>query len=182
MSRFLRSIPDETLRIAIYVTAVVVTALVAFIITNPGVLRIGTFDVSYAPTFHAFLNGSVAVLLCIGYVAIRTRRIALHRTLMLSAFSLSTIFLISYVIYHTQKAQPVHFAGTGFARAIYLVVLLSHIILAAGIVPLALFTIVRGWRGEYARHRRIARWTLPLWLYVAVTGVAVYVMLYAWRP
>ncbi|RMF35922.1 MAG: DUF420 domain-containing protein [Chlorobiota bacterium] len=182
MSRLLRSIPDETLRIVIYATAVVVSALVTFIITNPGVLRIGTFDVSYAPAFHAFLNGTVAVLLCIGYLAIRSRRIALHRTLMLSAFSLSTLFLISYVIYHTQKAEPVYFSGTGLVRMIYLVVLVSHIFLAAGIVPLALFTIVRGWRGEYARHRRVARWTLPLWLYVAVTGVAVYVMLYVWRP
>ncbi len=182
MSRLLRSIPDETLRMAIYATAIVVSALVAFIITNPGVLRVGSLDVSYAPAFHAFLNGTVAVLLCSGYIAIRSRRIALHRTLMLSAFSLSTLFLISYVIYHTQKAEPVHFTGTGLVRVIYLVVLVSHILLAAGIVPLALFTIVRGWRGEYARHRRVARWTLPLWLYVAVTGVAVYVMLYVWRP
>jgi len=181
MIRLLLNLRDETLRIAIYATAVVVTALVAFILANPGVLRIGKLDVSYAPAFHAFLNGSVAVILAIGYIAIRSRKIALHRTLMVSAFILSTLFLISYVIYHTQKAEPVYFTGTGLARGVYLVVLISHIILAAIIVPLALFTIVRGWRVEYVRHRRIARWTLPLWLYVALSGVAVYVMLYAWR-
>ncbi|MCS6999945.1 MAG: DUF420 domain-containing protein [Bacteroidota bacterium] len=179
--RLLRSLSDETLRVVIYATAVVISALVAFIILNPGLLRLGGIDVSYAPPFHAFLNGTVAILLVVGYGAIRRRHIGLHRTVMLSAFALSSLFLISYVIYHTQKPEPVYFTGTGLARAIYLFILTTHIVLAAVIVPLALFTIVRAWRNEIARHRRIARWTLPLWLYVAVTGVAVYFMLYLWR-
>ncbi|GIV54047.1 MAG: putative membrane protein YozB [Candidatus Kapaibacterium sp.] len=181
MNKVLRSLSEETLRTVIYAIAVVVSALVAFLIANPGLLRVGTLDVSYAPPFHAFLNGTVAVLLIAGYAAIRQRKITLHRTLMLSAFALSTLFLISYVIYHSQKAEPTYFHGTGLVRVVYLVILVTHIVLAAIIVPLALFTIVRAWRGEVTRHRRIARWTLPLWLYVAVTGVAVYVMLYAWR-
>ncbi len=181
MSRLLDSLSDSTLRVVVYATAIVVSALVAFIILNPGVLRFGHLDVSYAPPFHAFLNGTVAVLLIAGYSAIRKRRITLHRALMLSAFALSTLFLISYVVYHTQKAEPTYFSGTGLVRVVYLFILVTHIILAAVIVPLALFTIVRAWRREFPQHRRIARWTLPLWLYVAVTGVAVYVMLYTWR-
>ncbi|MCX7929207.1 MAG: DUF420 domain-containing protein [Chlorobi bacterium] len=181
MKRSIVGMSDHTLRIVISAVAIVISALVAFIILNPGVLRFGTVDVSYAPAFHAFINGTVAVLLSIGYWAIRRRKITIHRTLMLSAFALSTLFLISYVIYHTQKAEPVYFSGTGLARVVYLLILVTHIILAAVIVPLALFTIVRAWRNEFARHRRIAQWTLPLWLYVALSGVAVYVMLYAWR-
>jgi putative membrane protein len=181
MKRSLQSLSEDTLRVVIYATAIVVSALVAFIILNPGLLRVGGLDVSFAPPFHAFLNGTVAVLLVAGYAAIRQRKITIHRALMLSAFALSSLFLISYVVYHTQKAEPIYFQGTGFVRVIYLVILVSHIILAAVIVPLALFTIVRAWRSEFARHRRIARWTLPLWLYVAVTGVAVYVMLYVWQ-
>lgn len=182
MNRMLHSLSDQTIRLVVYATAIVVSALVGFIILNPGVFRIsGGLDVSYAPPFHAFLNGTVAVLLVLGYIAIRQRRITLHRTLMVSAFILSTLFLISYVIYHTQKAEPVYFTGTGLVRGIYLFILVTHIVLAAVIVPLALFAIVRAWRNEVARHRQIARWTLPLWIYVAVTGVLVYVMLYAWR-
>jgi putative membrane protein len=181
MIRLIRSLSDETLRVLIYAIAIVVSALVAFIVLNPGMLRLGRLDVSYAPPFHAFINGTVAVLLSAGYAAIRRRKIAVHRALMLSAFVLSTLFLISYVIYHTQKAEPVYFTGTGLVRAVYLFILVTHIVLAAVIVPLALFTIVRAWRNQVAQHRRIARWTLPLWLYVAVTGVLVYVMLYAWR-
>lgn len=182
MNRLLHSFSYQTIRLAIYATAIVVSALVGFIILNPGIFRIGGgLDVSYAPPFHAFLNGTVAVLLVVGYAAIRQRRITLHRTMMVSAFVLSTLFLISYIVYHTQKAEPVYFTGTGLVRGVYLFVLVTHIVLAAVIVPLALFTIVRAWRKEFARHRQIARWTLPLWVYVAVTGVLVYVMLYAWR-
>lgn len=179
--RALQQWSDATLRVVVYTVAIAVCLAVAFIIAYPGSLRTGSIDVSYAPHFHALLNGTVAILLGVGYVAIRKRKILLHRILMLSAFALSTVFLVSYVVYHTQKAEPVYFRGTGLVRVVYLVILITHSTLAAGIVPLALFTIARAWRSQFAHHRRIARWTLPLWLYVAVSGVVVYVMLYVWQ-
>jgi putative membrane protein len=129
------------------------------------------------PALNATLNGIAAVLLVIGYVLVRRRRFEQHRRVMLTAFGTSVLFLVSYVIYHANVgSRP--FGGRGPIRAVYFTILITHIILAAAIVPLAIVTVSRGLSRRYDRHRRIARWTLPIWLYVSVTGVAVYLMLY----
>lgn len=134
-------------------------------------------EIADLPTLNASLNALASVFLVAGYVMIRSRRIDAHRRCMLSALATSALFLISYVIYHA-NAGSVPFRGTGAIRAVYFAVLIPHIILAAAILPLALVTTARGLRGDYMRHVRIARWTLPLWLYVSLTGVIVYLMLY----
>jgi uncharacterized membrane protein YozB (DUF420 family) len=129
------------------------------------------------PTLNATLNAISAVLLSVGYVFIRRKEWRRHRACMLAAFAMSVLFLISYVAYHAQVGSK-PFPGGGAVRALYFVVLIPHIILAATIVPLALITLSRGLSKRYDAHRRIARWTLPIWLYVSVTGVIVYLMLY----
>jgi putative membrane protein len=126
---------------------------------------------------NATLNGISAVLLVCGYAMIRRRKIQAHRTFMISAFICSTAFLISYVIYHIRVGN-VHFLGQGWIRPVYFTLLISHVLLAAAIVPLALITLSRALREKFDKHKRIARWTLPIWLYVSVTGVIIYVMLY----
>lgn len=136
-----------------------------------------TGSVAALPAVNAFLNATSAVLLAAGFVQIRRGRVAGHRACMLSAFGVSALFLLSYVVYHAQ-AGSVPFQGQGLVRPVYFGLLLSHIILAAVIVPLALTTIHRAWSRRFDRHRRIARWTLPIWLYVSVTGVVIYWMLY----
>lgn len=134
-------------------------------------------EIADLPALNATLNGLASIFLVTGYILIRSGRRDAHRLCMLSALAISALFLISYVIYHA-NAGSVRFQGTGAIRAVYFAVLIPHIILAATILPLALITTARGLRGDYSRHVRIARWTLPVWLYVSVTGVIVYVMLY----
>ena len=129
------------------------------------------------PLLNASLNATSAVLLVLGYTFIRQRRIRLHRACMISACVVSTLFLTSYVVYHANVGSK-HFPGTGPIRTVYFAILITHVILAAAVPPLALITLIRGLRGRFDRHVAIARWTLPIWLYVSVTGVAVYVMLY----
>jgi uncharacterized membrane protein YozB (DUF420 family) len=129
------------------------------------------------PAVNATLNGISAILLVIGYVLIRRRRIEQHRRVMIAAFATSTLFLICYVIYHANVGSK-PFTGQGPIRSVYFFVLITHIVLAAFVPPMALITLVRGLRARYDRHARLARWTLPIWLYVSVTGVIVYVMLY----
>jgi uncharacterized membrane protein YozB (DUF420 family) len=134
-------------------------------------------DYTVLPTVNASLNALSGVFLLVGYVLIRRRRIAAHRTAMLAAFTSSTLFLISYLFYHWHAgSRP--FTGHGAIRYVYFAVLISHIILAAAILPMAIMTLSRGLRGRYVEHKRIARWTFPVWMYVSVTGVIVYVMLY----
>ncbi len=129
------------------------------------------------PALNASLNGTSGVLLILGYVFIRQKKVNLHKACMLGAFSTSILFLISYLTYHYFTGSRA-FLGEGWIRVFYFTILISHIVLAAGIVPLAIMTLVRAWKGSFERHRSIARWTLPLWLYVSVTGVIVYWMLY----
>jgi uncharacterized membrane protein YozB (DUF420 family) len=129
------------------------------------------------PTLNAILNGTSATLLVTGYALIRAGRRDAHRKAMLGAFGASVLFLISYLLYHYHHGST-PFPGQGTVRVVYFFVLITHIVLAALIVPLALLTLRRGLRGELARHRRIARWALPVWLYVSVTGVVIYWMLY----
>ncbi len=126
---------------------------------------------------NAILNGTSAILLSAGYAAIRAGKMAVHKTLMVSAFFVSTAFLVSYLIYH-YRVGHVAFPGQGWIRPVYFSILISHTILAAVIVPLVVMTLRRAWLERFDKHKLIARWTLPLWLYVSVTGVVVYLMVY----
>jgi len=135
---------------------------------------------SYFPGIDAALNATSALLLTIGYVFIRRKKVRAHKACMLSAVVTSTLFLVCYIWYHARHGVT-RFAGHGVVRGFYLTLLASHTVLAVVIVPLVLITVYRAWRGMFDRHRRIARWTLPLWMYVSVTGVVVYWMLYQRR-
>jgi uncharacterized membrane protein YozB (DUF420 family) len=126
---------------------------------------------------NASLNGLSAILLTCGYIAIRNRKIAVHKTFMISAFLSSSAFLVSYLLYHYRVGHVV-FQGQGWVRPFYFVLLTTHTILAVVIVPMILVTLRRAWLQKFDKHRIIARWTLPLWLYVSVTGVIVYLMVY----
>jgi len=140
-------------------------------------------DVAW-PTVNAALNGACGILLVVGYGAIRSGKIVVHKTCMLAALAVSAIFLTSYLYYHIaiRGGEPTRFTGPPGVRLIYLAILLSHTVLAAVVAPLALYTAWRGLTGKIDRHVRIARWTLPIWLYVSVTGVVVYWMLYHLYP
>ena len=129
------------------------------------------------PAINASLNALAGVLLVIGYALMRARRIELHRRVMIAAFVTSSVFLVCYVIYHAQVGS-VRFTREGFVRPLYFTILITHVTLAATVLPLAIVTLTRGLKGRYQRHRAIARWTFPIWLYVSVTGVLVYVLLY----
>ena len=134
-------------------------------------------ELSDLPALNATLNGVSAAFLVAGFVLIKQRRWQAHRRCMLGALASSALFLISYVIYHANiGSRPV--TGTGTVRVVYFSILITHVVLAATILPLALVTAGRGLRAQYEKHVRIARWTLPLWLYVSVTGVIIYLMLY----
>src|SRR5690349_23195277 len=134
-------------------------------------------DYSIFPAINATLNGSSAVLLVSARTMIKRGRMAVHRALMLAAVGTSTLFLISYLYYHAHVGN-VHFQGHGWSRPVYFSILISHTILATVIVPLVIITLSRGLRQRFDRHRAIARWTYPIWLYVSVTGVVIYLMLY----
>ena len=134
-------------------------------------------DYTLLPAVNATLNALSGLLLLTGYVLIRQRRINAHRNVMLAAFGSSTLFLICYLVYHAEVgSRP--FTGQGPVRVLYFMILISHVLLAAAILPLALTTLTRGLKGQYSRHVRIAKWTFPTWMYVSVTGVVVYWMLY----
>jgi uncharacterized membrane protein YozB (DUF420 family) len=134
-------------------------------------------EVTDLPALNACLNSISTILLGAGYYFIRRREIARHKMSMIAAFVCSILFLTSYLIYHYHVGS-IPFTGRGWIRPVYFTILITHIILAAAIVPLALITLYRAWRGQFDRHKRIARWTWPLWMYVSVTGVVIYLMLY----
>src|SRR5262249_43789806 len=131
----------------------------------------------HLPALNAMLNGIAAVLLVWGYTLVRRRRLQAHKRVMITAFAVSVLFLVSYLIYHFQVGS-VRFKGTGTIRSVYLTILLTHTVLAAAVPVLATISLSRGLRRRFDAHRRISRWTLPIWLYVSVTGVIVYWMLY----
>jgi uncharacterized membrane protein YozB (DUF420 family) len=134
-------------------------------------------QVSDLPAVNATLNATAGVLLTIGYILIRRGRIRQHRAAMIAACATSTLFLISYVVYHAQAgSRP--FQGHGWLRGVYFTILITHVVLAAAVLPLAAVTLSRGLAARYDLHRRIAKWTFPIWMYVSVTGVVVYLMLY----
>src|SRR5687767_14913712 len=131
------------------------------------------------PAVNALLNATSGVLLFTGFIQIKGRRIEAHRRYMLAACVVSALFLVSYLFYH-YFAGSTRFTGTGWTRPVYFTILISHTILATAILPMVIVTVWRGLRMDVERHRRIARWTFPIWMYVSVTGVAVYLMLYHW--
>ena len=172
---------DRAAYVLIGFLTLVVVGLVGVLMGTGGAARPAAFDVTGLPRLNASLNAMSAGLLVAGWIFIRRRRVVPHITCMLGAFAVSTLFLLSYVTYHYYAgSRP--FTGQGWIRPVYFTLLITHIVLAAAIVPLALTTIYRGWRagfdGRFDRHVRIARWTLPIWLYVSITGVLVYWLLY----
>ena len=167
---------EGTLGIVIIVVSIAVPALVsALFFLNVPVENI-PFDIRIFPKFHALLNGTTACCLLLGLYFIKKGKIKAHRRIMLTAFFLSTIFLVSYVTYHS-LAESTKFGEEGIIRTIYFIILLSHILLAALILPLILFTFSKALQGKIDQHRRLAKWTMPLWLYVAISGVIVYFMI-----
>jgi uncharacterized membrane protein YozB (DUF420 family) len=136
---------------------------------------------TYFPALNASLNGTSAVLLLAGRILIAKGRIAAHRAAMIAAVTASALFLGCYLFFHYEVGN-IRFLGQGWARPVYFTILISHVTLAIVIVPMAIVTLGRGLKGRFDKHRAIARWTWPLWMYVSVTGVIVYFMLYQWFP
>tara|TARA_B100000959_G_C14808881_1_gene552917 strand:- start:23 stop:547 length:525 start_codon:yes stop_codon:yes gene_type:complete len=173
----MESSKDNFWKKIIYIISIAISGAVAFLILGPRPEGIkNSLDVSNLPFINAFLNFITTVLLILGYTLIRKGKIKKHKLVMQGAFGTSTLFLISYVIYHWFKIGPKLYIGEWVM--IYYSILFSHIILAMIILPLALFTLYRGWNMHIEKHKNIARITLPLWLYVSITGILVYVMLY----
>ncbi len=133
------------------------------------------------PTLNALLNATSAFLLMAGVRRIYVKNVEAHKRCMVSAFIVSTLFLISYLVYH-YNVGSVGFTGEGWIRPVYFTILITHSVLAVLVPPMAVITLYRAWRGDFERHRRIARWTYPIWLYVSFTGVAVYLLLYVFYP
>jgi uncharacterized membrane protein YozB (DUF420 family) len=138
------------------------------------------FDTSILPPINATLNGFAATLLLAGYTCIRLGLRSAHRAIMIAAFATSTVFLCSYLTYHATHLATV-FPGHGAVAWVYYAILITHVVLAIAVVPLVLTVLYRAWKEDFIRHRRLARWTFPIWLYVSVTGVVVYWMLYQVR-
>jgi len=161
----------------IYLLSGVLSLAVSFLILGPRPEGIeGAIDVSSLPLANALLNLATTILLIIGYVLIRLKKREMHRAVMLTAFFSSALFLVSYVIYHWFKSGPK--AYTGDWVSVYYPVLISHIILAAAILPLAMITLYRGWVVQIQQHKKIAKITYPIWMYVSITGIIIYLMLY----
>jgi putative membrane protein len=151
-------------------------ALIGYLLLlRHGALTTGT-DVSFLPAVNATLNALAATLLLLGYVAIRRRKWRVHRFFMVAAFAASSLFLVSYLVYHAVHGDT-HYAGTGALRTVYFSVLASHVILSATVVPLALTAFWFAWRRQFARHKRVTRVLWPIWMYVSVTGVFIYFLL-----
>lgn len=162
----------------IIVLSIVVPLAVAVLMFLPEEwhLEFGGADLRSLPFFHAILNGSTGVLLFTGFVLIKNKKINWHRISMLVAFLLSAVFLVSYVISKLSNA-PVPFGGEGFVRYAYFFILITHILLSIPVLPLALLAIYRGMTGEFDKHKKIVKWAFPIWIYVAVTGVLVYLFM-----
>lgn len=165
----------------IAVLSIAIPAAVAFLLFVPQTGKLGGLDVTFIPKVNAVLNSLTAVALAVGYGFIRRGNVAGHRASMLSAFTLSTGFLVLYVLYHTQ-APSTHFGGVGLIRPVYFAILISHILLAIIIVPLVLTALYFALTRQFSKHKAVTRWTLPIWLYVAVTGVLAYLMIAPYYP
>ena len=156
--------------------SIAVPVIVLVLMLLPERYNIFGADTITFPLFHAILNFATAVLLIVGYFFMSIQNYIMHRNTMIAAFGLSVIFLVSYVLSKISN-EPVPYGGEGVLRYIYFFILITHIVLSAIIVPLVLFTMYRGLSGQYTRHAKIARWTFPIWLYVAITGVLVFLFM-----
>ena len=158
--------------------SVIIPIAVALLMLFPDVFHIESesIDFSSLPFFHAILNGSTAVLLFTGFILIKNKKANFHKAAMLSAFALSAVFLVSYVISKLTN-NPVPFGGEGMIRYVYFFILISHILLSVLVLPLAMFSIYRGITGEFEKHKSIVKYTFPIWMYVAITGVLVYIFM-----
>jgi len=172
-----RAALDRKIVPVIIILSIVVPLAVAALLMFPDVFKLDMgISRGTLPAFHAILNGSTAILLILALWFIRSRNISAHRTSMLIAFGLSAIFLVSYVI-SKLNADPIPYSGEGASRYVYFFILISHIILSTAVLPLAMFAIYRGLTQEYRKHKKIVRWAYPIWLYVAITGVLVYLFM-----
>jgi len=167
---------DKTIVPIIIGLSVIVPIVVVVLMNLPTRYDLLGLEVGSFPFFHALINGMTAILLLLGYTFINQDRKIAHRNVMITAFGLSALFLVSYVISKISN-EPVPYGGEGALRYIYFFILITHIALSAIIIPLVLFTMYRGLTGEYTKHKKIARWTFPIWLYVAITGVLVYLFM-----
>ncbi|MCM8568805.1 DUF420 domain-containing protein [Gramella jeungdoensis] len=156
--------------------SIAVPIIVLVLMLLPQRYNIFGADTLTFPLFHAILNFATAVLLIIGYFFMSIKKYVQHRNIMIAAFGLSVIFLVSYVLSKISN-EPVPYGGEGVLRYVYFFILISHILLSAIIVPLVLFTMYRGLSGQYNKHSKVARWTFPIWLYVAITGVLVFLFM-----
>lgn len=176
--------------------SIAIPIVVAILLLIPGKEDLaGSFNVSFLPKLNAIINSAVTVLLIAGFMAIRNKKQSTHKSLMLSAFFLSGLFLVSYVTYHYLAAESkfgdtnhdglvdeLELAAAGSIRYVYYFILLTHILLSTAIVPMVLITIYRSFSGQFEKHRKLARWTFPLWLYVSITGVVVYLLIAPYYP
>ncbi|PCJ80805.1 MAG: hypothetical protein COA57_14785 [Flavobacteriales bacterium] len=167
---------EKSYRIYIIIASVAIPVLIAVLYFTPK-LKLEGVDLSFLPFVNAILNGLTTMMLILGFIAIRDKIVFMHKRFMTAAIVLSLAFLLSYVLYH-MTSEPTPYGGKGFLKYLYYFILITHIVLAAAIVPLVLITYVRALSEKFDKHRKIARITLPLWLYVTITGVLVYVMLY----
>jgi putative membrane protein len=167
---------NTTLKVLAAILGAIIPIAVAILYFFPNILRIEGVDVKILPAVNAVLNSLTAVLLMAGYYFIRRKNVAAHRAMMGTAFLMGSFFLVSYVAYHSQEPST-KFGGVGLIKGIYYFILLTHIVLAAVTVGLVLFTLYFALTQQFAKHRRIARYTFPIWLYVSITGVIVYFMI-----
>lgn len=177
VDKSLKSKQNRAATVLIAVLSVIVPLAVAVLLYFPETFsaELG-INRGLLPLVHAIINGTTAVLLLLGLLFIKNKNISAHRAVMVTAFALSALFLVSYVISKI-NAEPIPFGGEGSIRYVYFFVLISHILLSIPVLPLAMFAIYWGFTGEYKKHRKTVRWTFPIWLYVAVTGVLVYLFM-----
>ncbi|MBB6612181.1 DUF420 domain-containing protein [Pontibacter sp. Tf4] len=167
---------DKRVLFLIAILSIVIPVTVAVLFYFDKATANTTVDVSFQPPLHAILNSLTAIALVVGYINVKKGNVRVHRGAMLTAFGLSAIFLVSYVTYHFLGERTIY-GGDGVLKYIYYFVLLTHIVLAVVIVPLVLLSVYFGISNQLARHRRISKWTFPIWLYVAITGVLVYLLI-----
>jgi putative membrane protein len=163
---------SDPLKKLIVVISIVIPVCVAILFK----VKIEGYDFSFLPPIYASINGITAILLVTALICIKNRRQRLHELLMKTCMVLSALFLVMYVLYH-MTSESTSFGGTGYLRNVYFFVLITHILLSIGVIPLVLFTYLRAWRKDFKRHRKLAKIAFPIWLYVAVTGVIVYLMI-----
>lgn len=168
-------------KILIALITLVIPVLIMLLAFIPKLEVFGAFNYQILPLLNALINGTTFLILLAAYFAIRSKRIRLHQTLMVLALILSSIFLLSYIVYHA-AVEETHYGGQGGLRILYFFILISHILLSATVIPLALITFGRALSQNYVRHKSIARYTLPIWLYVTLTGVIVYLLISPYYP